>query len=81
MKRTCDYGCGQDAIKISANKKACCSSHHSKCPAMKKSKEKSPDFYKERAQKSAAAKKAKVNEQGLNVYEVASAKGIQTRKT
>jgi hypothetical protein len=80
MNRSCDYGCGQDAIKVSANNKACCASHHSKCPAMKKANERSSDFYKERARKSAIAKKSKVNDQGLKVYEVSRAKGIQTRK-
>ena len=47
---------------------------------MKKSKERSSDFYAERARKSVEAKKAQVNDQGLNVYDVARAKGIQTRK-
>jgi len=80
MKRICDYGCGQQAVRVSGNGKACCSSHHSKCPAMKKSQERSAEFYRDRAQKSVAAKRISVNDQGQDVYEVARLKAIQTRK-
>ena len=31
----CSYGCGNKAIKILKNGKYCCSSHYSKCPALK----------------------------------------------
>lgn len=80
MKRTCDYGCGQEAIRVSANDKACCSSHHSKCPRVKKNKERSPEFYRDRAQKSAAAKRSLVNDKGQDIYEVARLKALQTRE-
>lgn len=80
MTTICSYGCGNPATTFfKRTKRWCCSISHNQCPAIKSKSRKSEEYYKERAQRSARAKRTTITEEGISLADAIGRKIASTK--